>query len=826
MASLLRNLPLAGRSLLRAPLFTAAAVLTLALGIGANTAIFSVVHGVLLKPLPYASEERLLGLWNTAPGLGFELLNQSPALYFTYRDDAESLEEVGLWANGSSQITGLDQPEQVPSLQVTDGFFPVLGVDAVLGRRFSAEDDAPGAARTVMLSYEYWQRAFGGDTGVIGRTLTANGQPHEIIGVTPSGFRFLDEQADIFVTTRFDPADVMMGNFSYQLIARMRPDVPLERVQAELERLVPIAVERYPGPVTQSMLEQAGFRPVTRPLKEDVVGDVRPLLWVLLGTVGMVLLIACANVANLFLVRAEGRSRDVAVRTALGAGRREIAAQFLAESVVLGALGGLVGIALAAIGLRVLHALGPEELPRLSEIGIDPTVLVFTAGISLFAGVFFGLFPIVRYGRGDLAPALKEGGRGGMAGRERRRARSGLAVAQVALALVLLVGSGLMIRSFQALRNVDAGFTDPEDLLSFRVTIPSATIPDAAETALAYEQMLYNLRALPGVADAGAVFNLPMSGSQSNDPVYREDAPTAEGEIPPIRRFNWVMPGYFQAMGIPLVAGRDLEWTDLHDLRQVVVVSESYARENWQEPARALGRRVSTIAIQGGPPVWQEIVGVVGDVHADGLDEEVPTTMYWPMIQTDMYGVEEAASVVRSLSFVVRAAPGAMPTLLPRARDAVWSVSASVPLANVQGMDAVVRRSMARTSFTLVMLAIAALVALALGAVGIYGVISYSVSQRVNEIGVRMALGARREDVTGMVVRHGAGLSAIGIGTGLLAAFGLSRLMGSLLFGIRPLDLPTYVVGALVLGGVAVLASWLPARRAAGVDPSVALRAN
>ncbi|MCA9738121.1 MAG: ABC transporter permease [Gemmatimonadota bacterium] len=824
MDALLRHLRLSVRTLARAPLFTVTAVATLALGIGANTAIFSVVHGVLLEPLPYANEDRLLGLWNEAPGLGFDLLNQSPANYFVYREDATTLEEVALWADRTAQISGLDQPEELRGLMVTDGFFPVLGVQAALGRTFTAADDQPGAARTVMLTHPYWQRAFGGDPGVIGRTLTINGNPHEIVGVTPDGFRFLDSDAELFTTARFDPAEVIMGNFSYQLIARRTPDASIEQVQAELSRLIPVAVERFPGPVTMSMLEQAAFKPVTRPLKEDLVGDVRPVLWVLLGTVGMVLLIACANVANLLLVRAEGRSRDVAVRTALGAGRRAIAGGFLSESVVLGLVGGALGIGLAAGGLRLLRALGPGELPRLSSVGIDGTVLLFTLAVSVLAGLLFGLFPVLRYGKADLAPALKEGGRSGTAGREKHRARNALAVGQVALALVLLVGSGLMIRSFQALRDVDPGFSAPEEVFTFRVTLPSAVIEEPVAVLNAYEQMVRGLEALPGVRAVSAATAVPMSGSQSNDPIYREEAPTPPGQIPPIRRFVFMVPGWFQTLGVPLVAGRDLEWSDLRDLRHVVVVSESFARENYGDARSALGRRVSTIALDDSEPVWQEIVGVVGDVHHDGLDQEAPATMYWPMLQENMYGV--GTEVQRSLVFTVRADASARPTLLERSRQVVWSVAPSAPLAQVRTLQDLVQGSLARTSFTLVMLGIAALVALLLGAIGLYGVISYGVSQRTKEMGLRIALGAEPSAVTAMVVRQGVRLSVLGVAAGLIAAFGLARLMDSLLFGVEPVDLPTYAVVSVVLAGVAVLASWLPARRAAGVDPATALRAE
>lgn len=821
MDSFARHVRVAFRKLARSPLFAATALLTLAVGIGANSAIFSVVNGVLLKPLPYDEPESLLGLWNTAPGLGFDELNQSPAVYLTYRADTETLEDVALWAGRSAQITGLEEPEQVDAMLVTDGFFPVLRASTAAGRFFAAEDDQPGAARTVVISHSYWQRALGGDPGAVGQALTVNGNPFEIIGVVEEGFSFLDQEPDVYYTPRFDPAEVMMGNFSYQLFARMKPDVTIEQVDAELGRLVRTAVDRYPGPVTHSMFEQARFATVTRPLKEDVVGDVRPVLWVLLGTVGMVLLIACANVANLFLVRAEGRTREVAVRTALGADRKDIAGQFLGESVVLGLAGGVGGVLLAFGGLRLLRALGPGNLPRLDQIGIDGTVLGFTLAISVLAGVLFGLVPLLRYGAPDLVPSLKEGGRGGSAGRTRRRAQHGLVVAQMALALVLLVGSGLMIRSFQSLRSVDPGFDAPEELMTFRVTIPSSNIESPEGTIEAFRQMEERLAAIPGVEDVGSVTGLPMGGFNSNDPVFVEGADIPQGELPPIRRFQWMLPGYIDAMGIPLLAGRDLDWIDLNEQRNVVVVSETFARENWDDPRIAIGKRVSALNISGGQAIWHEIVGVVGDVREDGLDQDAPATMYWPAIQAEMYG--EGMELRRSLVFVMRMQPGTMEGVMPQAQAAIWGVQ-RVPLAQVRTLESLVDRSLARTSFTLVMLGIAAAVALLLGAIGIYGVISYAVSQRTREIGVRMALGAERGQVSAMVVKQGLVLAGLGVVIGLAAALGVSRVMSSLLFGISPLDVPTYAAVAGVLSLVAIFASWLPARRAAGVDPAVTLR--
>ena len=823
MSTLSSTLRAAVRRLARTPVFTIAALVTLAVGIGANTAIFSVVNGVLLKPLPYEDPERLVGTWHAAPGLGFETLNQSPALYFTYRAESRLLEEVALWDNQTISVTGLDRPEQVPALLVTDGFFPLLGVGAARGRVFSREDDSPGAAPTIVISHGYWRQAFGGDPGVIGRTLTVGGRAREIIGVLPEGFRFLDHDASIYYPPQFDPAELFVGNFSYQGIARMKPGVTTEQVKAELEPLVRVAMQRYPGPISESMLEQARFAALIRPLKADQIGDVGSVLWVLLGTVAMVLLIACANVANLFMVRAEGRVRDVAVRTALGAGRRHVAAQFLGESVLLGLAGGVVGLGLAWAGIKLLVALAPA-LPRLHEVTLTPTVLGFTLAISVLAGLLFGAIPLLRYGRPNLTSALKEGSRGTTGGRERHRARNGLVVAQVALALVLLVGSGLMVRSFQALRAVSPGFERPEEIFTFRISVPGAVVEDPAQVALLYEQVHANLAAIPGVRAVGGTSSITMDRYDSNDPVLVEDQPVEPGQLPPVRRLKWVLPGYFETMENRLVAGRTLTWSDIHRRADVALVTEDFAREHWDDARQAVGRRI-TIGIDlatDGEPRWREIIGVVGAVHDDGVDQAAVPVVYWPAAIEDFW--EPGLMVQRGMAFTLRTAPERMGTLLPQVQRAVWDVNANLPIASVRTVEEIRAQSLARTSFTLVMLGIAAAVALLLGAVGLYGVISYSVSQRSREIGVRMALGAQRSDVSRMVVGEGMALAGVGLAVGLVAAFGATRLMSSLLFGVRAADPLTYGSVALLLAGVALLASWLPARRATGLDPARTLR--
>jgi predicted permease len=802
----------------RAPSFTAICVLTLALGIGATTAMYAVVDGVLLEPLPYPAQDRLVGVWHEAPGLGFDEVNQSPALHAVYRDDGRVFEDIGMWSNTQVTVTGLGEPEQIDGLRLTDGTLRLLGATPVRGRIFSAEDDTHGAPLTAMLSWDYWQTRLGGDANVVGRTLTVDGRAREIIGVLPRDFRVLDRDASIFLPLQFDPAQIIVGNFSYQGLARLRPGVTIAQANADMARLIAIAPERYPGALTSTMLTEARFAPAVRPLHVDVVGDIGNLLWVLLGTVAIVLLIACANVANLFLVRAEGRYRDVAVRAALGASRARIAREFLAEGVGMAIVAGALAVGIAAAGLRLLRALGAERLPRLEDIAIDASVLLVAFLLSVVAGALLSIVPIVRHGGDRLAGALREGGRGGSAGRERHRARSVLVVAQLALALLLLAGSGLMIRSALAMRNVDPGFTSPETLLTMRLAIPGAEVPEPEAVVAMHERIAQQLAAVPGVAAVGMSSAIPMDGNNSNDPIDFEEFQVPSGQLAPIRRYNWIAPGFFSTIGTPLVAGRDFTWDDIRSHRNVVILSESLVRQHYDDPRQAIGKRVRNIA----DSPWREIIGVAADVHADGLDQDPTMAAYWPLLVQDLWG--PGVDAQWSLGYALRLDRPLTPALMSAVRTAVWSVNANLPLANVRALDELVDRSMARTTFTLVMLGIASALALVLGAVGLYGVISYAVAQRTREFGVRMALGARRGDVGRLVLHHAGVLVAIGVAAGLLAALGLTRLMSAMLFGVAPADPVTFGAVALVLAIVALVASLVPVLRATRVDPLEALR--
>jgi putative ABC transport system permease protein len=806
------------RRLRGSPGFTAISVLTLALGIGATTAIFSIIEAVLWKPLPYFQSDRLVVLQHTAPGIHRSELNLAASWYFTYREENRAFQEVGMWRAGSATITGVAEPEDVPVLWVTDGFFPVLEVQPALGRRFTALDDSPTSEHTVMLSDAWWKARFGGDPSVLGRRMVIDGSASEVIGILPASFTFMDRRFSLLLPQRLDRAYVPLISFCCQGIARLKTGVSLAQASADVARMLPLAPAKFPlNPgASATGYRSARFGPNLRFLKDDLVGDIGRTLWVLMGTVGIVLLIACANVANLLLVRADGRRQELAIRAALGAGWARITRDLLLESVLLGLAGGAFGLAIAYGALRALAAFGPEHLPRLHEIGIDPAALVFTLAISLGAGLLFGLIPVWRYARPQLSGEVRSGGRSLSPGRERHRARSALIVVQIALALVLLVGSGLMIRTFQALRRMDPGFLGPRNVETFRVSIPDTQVREAEQVIRTEEAALHKIEALAGVSAVAMVDGLPMDRT-SEHPLYAQDHAPQDGSMPPIRRFKMVSPGYAAAMGIPLVAGRDLTWAETYSQEPKVLISENLAREWWREPRAALGKRVRTTLNDD----WREVIGVLADVRDDGLDQGTPAMVYWPLWQKNWAG---PGYVTRSVVFVVRTPRAGSAGLRRELEQVVASVNASLAVAEVRTLETVFERSLARASFTLVLLALAGGMAMLLGVVGIYGVVSYSVSQRNREIGIRLAVGAPPGEVTRLFVRHGLALSGIGAAWGLAAAFALTQVMKSLLFAVSPTDPLTYVAASAALILAAALASYLPARRATRVDPVQALR--
>lgn len=815
------------RRLRRAPLFTSLTLLTLAVGIGATTLIFSVLNGVLLKPLPYPESSRLIGVWFRSPVISLgniQELNIAPFLYFTIREQNKTLQDIGAYAGDSLSVTGSGEPEHVRGLDVTDGVLPILGVKPALGRLFTRQDDTAGAAQTVMLSYAYWQKKFGGARSAVGQSITVDGKSREIVGVLPREFHFLNwEDAALVLPMQWDRSKVKLGNFSFEGLARLKPGVTIQQASTDLQRLIPISIRSFPPPqgYSEKLFEEADFRTSLHPLKQDVVGNVGKMLWVLMGSIVLVLLIACANVANLLLVRMEGRRQELAVCSALGAGWRRIAGDLLLESVTLAGIGSALGLGLAFAGLRLLVAMAPD-LPRVHEIGIDLSVLLFALALAVITGMLIGLIPIFKFSGGQLNASLREGGRALSQGRERHRARNTLVVIQVALALVLLICSGLMIRTFQALNHVDPGFSNPNALQTFRIYVPKTQIADKDRDKLIHmdQDMMSKLAALPGVQSVALTSAVPLSGYESNDLIYIADRVYRDGEIPPIRRFKWISPGLFKTLGTPLITGRDFTWEDNYDKLPVAIVSQNFAQEYWGSAQNALDKRIRT----GSSDPWRRIVGVVGNVHDDGVDKKAPTTVYWPLMMNN-FGPDKEV-VQRGVAFVIRTPMAGSQAFLNEARHVIWSDDASLPLAEPNTMGYYYKQSMARTSFTLVMLALAGIMALILGVIGIYGVISYSVTQRTREIGIRMALGAQRSEILGIFVRDGLFLTGMGIACGLIVAFAAMRLMQSLLFGVTPYDPLTYVAITLMILTTAWIASWLPSRKAMSVDPMNALRAE
>jgi putative ABC transport system permease protein len=812
MLDLIRDVRHAGRRLVRTPVFTVATLITLALGIGANTAIFSVVNTVLLEPLPFPDPDRLVGVWQTAPGVKITDLSASIADYVTYRQESRTLADVAIFNGNAFTVTGVAEPERVDAISATFRLLPMLRVQPILGRAFAERDDDSGSPEVVMLGHGYWQRRFGGNPAAVGRRIMIDGTLREIIGVLPQSFWFMDMAHDLVLPLRFDRAKVHLGGYNFRAVGRLRPGITIQQADADVARIIGIELGRFPPPDGMSikMMEDARLGPNVRPLIDDLVGDTGKSLWVVMATIGLVLLIACANVANLLLVRTEGRAQELAVRAALGAGRSRLAQEMLVESLLLGLLGGAAGVAFAIAALKLVLNMSPARLPRLDLISVDATSLVFTLIVSLTAGLAFGAIPVLKHGRIRLAEALRAGGRNASSNRDRNIARNTLTITQVALAVVLLIGSGLMIRTFQAMRHVQPGFSDPGTLQTLRIAIPEDVAADDARLLLMQQNLVNSLSNIPGVLSVSLTNGLPMTGFSSQDPIFASDHSYAANQIPPLRRFITVGPGAFKVLGTPLAAGREFDWTDMHQKRDVVLIGEKFAREYWGSAAAAIGKR-----IRDNPNAsWSEVIGVAADIRHDGADQPAPSTVYWPRQSS------------RSATFLVRGPRAGTDSFAKEIRQAVSAVSRSLPVTQMQTMEEVYEKSMSRTAFTLALLAISGGMALLLAAIGIYAVISYTVSQRTREIGIRMALGAQHERLQLMFVRNGLLWGGIGAAAGLVVAAVLSQLMSALLFEINPIDPLTYAVVVIGLLAAAALASYVPARRVTHIDPVDALRAE
>jgi len=805
-----QDLRYALRILRKSPGFTTVAVLTLALGIGATTAMFSVVDGVLLRPLPYPQLGRLVKVGLDLPGINQFNWPLCPEDYFTFREQSRTFQDIGLYYTGfgaslySANVTGLGRPEHVPALGVTDEVLPILGVTPLLGRSFTRADDEPGSSDTVMITYGYWRSKFGGDRSVIGKAIDVDGKPTTIIGVLPQRFRFLD-MTNLGMLLPLRPR--LLRGYNYFAVARLKLGVRLAEASADVTRMIPIEVERFPE--RANFFKDTRIGPNLQLLKQYMIGDVGKVLWVVMGGVGLVLVIACANVANLLLVKIQGRQQELAIRAALGGSPGRIAGGLLLESLVLAVIGGALGLLFAYGGLRALIALAPSDLPRLNDIGIDRLVLLFALGVTMVAGLLFGSMLPLRYAGVREGTGLRETGRSVSASRERHRASNALVVIQVGLALVLLVSSGLMIRTFQALIHVQPGFTAPAEVETFHIHVPPEMIKAPERLVRMDQAILDNIEAIPGVSSADFSSAVPMDAGAESGPVQVEDH-MLQGQLQPARRLFWVSPSFFRTMGIPTVAGRDLTWDDVLNKRPLAIVSENLAREYWHNPSDALGKQI------GNPKAWRQIVGVVGNVYDDGTSREAPATVYWPITDADVFLGQPA--------FAIRSARAGSQAFMSEIRQAVWSVAPDLPLSAVHTLDYYYRNSMARVSFLLVTLSLAGGMALLLGAIGLYGVIAYSVSQRTREIGIRMALGAQREYILRLILRQGTKLALIGVASGIAAALGLSHFLSSLLFGVKPTDPLTLLGVTIVLVIVALLASYIPARRAMRVDPVIALR--
>lgn len=802
------------RRLLRTPVFTTATIVTLALGIGANTAIFAVIYGVLLKPLPFREPGRLISVMQTAPGVNIKDLNACLADYIVYREDTKTFEDVALWNGRSVTVTEFTDPERVEGFQATFRLLPMLGVNPALGRGFVEKDNEEGSPSVLMISHGYWQRRFSGDPKVIGRRIMVEGGASEIIGVLPKGFWFMDQGHDIVLPIRYKRAEVRLAGYNFQAIARLKPGVTLEQANADVARMIGIEMGKFPPPrgMNPKMMYDARLGPNVRMLRDDLLGDTGKSLWVVMATIGIVLLIACANVANLLLVRLEGRSQELAVRAALGAGRGELAREVLVESMALSLAGGVVGTAFANGVLKLVLELNTARLPRLELVTIDGTALLFTLGISLLAGLAFGAIPVFKQGGDRVAEALRAGGRNSSASRERNLARNGLTVVQVALTVVLLIGSGLMIRTFQEMRKVDPGFSGAAELQTLTVAVPRNAAEKDKELWQVQHNLVDELSSIPGVTAVSLMGGLPMTGTVSQDPIAASDRTYREDQIPPLRRFLTAAPGTFRTMGVPMRAGREYTWTDIHEDRKVVIISENFAKEYWGSAAAALGKQIKSNPTDP----WFEVIGVVADVRHDGVDQKAPASVYWSM--SKRWG--------RAMTYLVRSSRAGTESFGNEIRKSVWSVGASFPVTEMRTMKAVYDRSMARTAFTLTLLGISGVMALLLAVVGIYGVISYAVTQRTREIGIRLALGAQLGELKLMFVRNGLLWGGVGALVGLAGAAALSRWMSSLLFEVRPVDPATYAAVVVGLLGAAAAASYVPARRVTRVDPVVALRSE
>jgi putative ABC transport system permease protein len=806
LGDLSQDLRFGMRMLLKNPGFTIIAVIALALGIGANSAIFSVVNGVLLRPLPYKNPERLVMVWEENSKQGFPRDTPAAANYLDWRDQNHVFEGMAAMDEISFNLTGAGEPERIDGRRVSASLFPLLGVDPQLGRAFLPEEDQPGANHVVILSHGLWQRRFGSDPAIIGRTINLDSQSFTVVGVMPRGFQFPSRTDQLWVPIAFNAKEAgQRGSHYLEVIARMKPGITLQQAQVEMTTIATRLQQQYPE--TNTSIGAA-----ITPLQEHVVGDIKPALRILLGAVAFVLLIACANVANLLLARAAVRQKEIALRLALGASRSRMTRQFLTESVLLSAFGGAVGLLLSIVGLDLLKRFIPPNISQVQAIGIDAKVLLFTLLISLATGLLFGLAPATQMANSNVNDTLKETGRDSAAGTHGNRIRGLLIISEVAVSFLLLIGAGLLINSFIRLRHVDPGFRS-ENLLTMKIVLPETRYPDKLRRSLFYDELLRRVETLPGAASASVATNLPLTSSGNSVGIAIEGRADPAPDRVPIVITRVVSAGYFKTMTIPLIEGRVFTERDKADSPPAVVISETTARRFWPGE-NAVGKHIKVGQSTSSSRPWLTVVGVVKDVRQFELIIEPKPQMYLPYQQAEFF--EPRALIIRTNFDPL--------SLAATVRQTVWDIDKDQPVSDISSMEEIVSESVARQRFSVLLLGVFAGLALVLAAVGIYGVMSYSVAQRTREIGIRMALGAQRGDVLKMTIGHGLRLVLTGVAIGLAGAFVLTRVMSTLLFGVSPTDPLTFISISIVLVSVAVLASYVPAVRATRVDPMFALR--
>jgi putative ABC transport system permease protein len=802
-----QDLRYGARMLIKKPGFTFVAVLTLSLGIGANTAIFSVVHAALLRPLPYEKPEQLVMIWESNLSRGLDRSQVSPVTYCDWREQKHLFDKIAGWWYPQVNLTDTgSEPQRVRTVDVTDAFFDVLGVRPVIGRGFQPGEDRPGGERLAVIGHELWRNRYNSDPNILGKSVTLDGRSYSIIGVAPPGFNYPNE-TEVWCPLGWEPLQHSRNARFFEVVARLKPGVTTQQAQAEMSALSNRIAQENPQ-------SNKDWGAAVVSLRDQLVGDFRTALLVLFGAVGLVLLIACANVANLLLARAGTREKEVAIRLAIGATRGRLLRQLLTESILLALLGGALGLLIAAWGADVLLKLNPVEIPRLDNLTVNWQILGFTFGVALLTGLVFGLIPALQASKPDLNSALKEGGRDSQSGGG--RLRGALVIAEIAIAVVLLVGAGLLIKSFLRLQSVDAGF-NPANVLTFNLQLPASSYRDWRQVSELYSQLIARLKVVPGVESADAAGFLPLEGGWPTKFLIQGQPPVRGEE--PVAQHRPVSEGYFQTMGIPLLGGRQFDERDNPDAPGVMIVNEALARRYFpnEDP---VGKRITTTSRQYGPlgrvmpaSLEMEVVGVVGDEKNSSLSKTAEPAIYFSHRQF----------AYRSMSVVVRSTAAPL-SLANAARNEVWAIDRNLPVSNVKTMEQRLGDAIAQPRFSALLLGLFAALALLLAAVGIYGVISYMVEQRTREIGMRMALGASAGDVLKLVVGRGLALTLAGVALGVLGAFGLTRLISGLLYGVKTTDPLIFAAMPALLALIALLACYIPARRAAKVDPMIALR--